>query len=85
MASVGIRDLKAGLSAYVERARSGEIVVVTDRGRPVAQLAPLSGDSVLERLMAEGLASRPAERRRPLPALVRGGGTASDLVGDQRR
>lgn len=85
MASVGIRDLKAGLSAYVERARSGEIVVVTDRGRPVAQLAPLSGDSVLERLMAEGLASRPAEPRRPLPPLVHGDGTASDLVGDQRR
>ena len=84
VASVGIRELKAQLSAYVERARAGETVVVTDRGRPVAQLAPLAGESVLERLIADGVASRPAARRR-LPPLVHGKGIVSDLVAEQRR
>lgn len=84
MPSVGIRELKARLSEYVDRAHAGEVVVVTDRGRPVARLAPLEGESVLERLVADGLATRPAARR-PLPPLVQGNGTASDLVPEQRR
>jgi prevent-host-death family protein len=37
---VGIRELKARLSSYVARARRGETVVVTDRGRPVARIGP---------------------------------------------
>jgi prevent-host-death family protein len=40
---VGIRDLKARLSAYVERAAAGEVITVTDRGRPVAILGPPLG------------------------------------------
>lgn len=42
MTKVGIKELKAKLSEYVERARGGEMVVVTDRGEPVAELVPLS-------------------------------------------
>lgn len=44
MTHVGIRLLKRHLSPYVSRARSGDIIVVTDRGRPVAKLAPLDPD-----------------------------------------
>lgn len=35
---VGIREFKARLSHYVKVARSGEQVVLTERGRPVARL-----------------------------------------------
>lgn len=84
MASVGIRALKAQLSSYVERAHLGEVVVVTDHGRPVAQLAPIAGESVLERLVSEGLAVRPVGEVE-LPVPIRVTGTVSDLVGDQRR
>ena len=38
---VGIRDLKNGLSKYIDRVEAGEEVIVTDRGRPVAKLSPL--------------------------------------------
>jgi prevent-host-death family protein len=38
---VPVRDLKAKLSAYVKRAAAGEVITVTDRGRPVAVLGPL--------------------------------------------
>jgi prevent-host-death family protein len=42
MIKVGISELKAKLSEYVEQARRGEMIVVTDRGEPVAELTPLS-------------------------------------------
>lgn len=38
--TVGVAELKAKLSEYLSRARAGEEVVVTDRGRPVARIGP---------------------------------------------
>lgn len=40
---VGVRELKSKLSAYLARAAAGELITVTDRGRPVAVLAPPPG------------------------------------------
>jgi len=40
MKSVGLRDLKNRLSEYVREVRSGEGVLVTDRGEVVAELVP---------------------------------------------
>lgn len=40
---VGVRDLKAKLSSYLQRAAAGEVITVTDRGRPVAVLGPPLG------------------------------------------
>ena len=37
---VAIRDLKAKLSGYLKRASAGELITVTDRGRPIAVLGP---------------------------------------------
>ncbi len=39
MVSVGIRELRNRLSEYVRRVRDGEEVLITDRGRVVAQLS----------------------------------------------
>lgn len=59
---VGIRELKAHLSEYVERAAGGEIVRVTDRGRPRAVLMSLpAGDRIADGL-AEGWLSRAVDR-----------------------
>lgn len=38
MKAVGVRELKAQLSRYLRDVASGEIVLVTDRGRVVAEL-----------------------------------------------
>ncbi|MBI2893869.1 MAG: type II toxin-antitoxin system prevent-host-death family antitoxin [Deltaproteobacteria bacterium] len=38
MKSVGIRELKAHLSRYLEEVGRGELVLVTDRGRVVAEV-----------------------------------------------
>jgi prevent-host-death family protein len=66
---VGIRELKAHLSEYVERARGGTEVVVTDRGRPVARLVPFSGRSAVEAGIDDGWIDPP--RRQGLPAVDR--------------
>lgn len=47
MRTVNIADLKNNLSAYLERVRAGEELLVKDRNRPIARLVPLvSGDDL---------------------------------------
>ena len=56
---VGVRELRQNLSVYLARIARGETLEVTDRGQPVAILAPLPRPvSVLERLEREGLLIR---------------------------
>jgi prevent-host-death family protein len=38
MKAVGVRELKARLSAYLRDVQAGEVVLVTDRGRVIAEL-----------------------------------------------
>lgn len=38
--SVGVRELRQNLSKYLDRVKEGEVLVVTERGREVAQLVP---------------------------------------------
>jgi len=51
---VGIRELKAHLSAYLERAARGEVIRVTDRGRAKAVLGPVPADARLVEGAAAG-------------------------------
>jgi prevent-host-death family protein len=39
---VSIREMKNSLSKYLKLVQAGKAVVITDRGRPVAQLTPLA-------------------------------------------
>jgi antitoxin (DNA-binding transcriptional repressor) of toxin-antitoxin stability system len=62
MKAVAVRELKNRLSAYLREVARGEVVLVTDRGRVVAELrrptgqVPLSTvEQALERLHAEGV------------------------------
>jgi prevent-host-death family protein len=48
MMDVGIRELRQHLSEYLERAERGEVVRVTDRGRPKAMLGPVPGRARIE-------------------------------------
>jgi len=59
MSTVGIRALKQNASQVVARAAAGEVVTITDRGRPVAQLVPVPGGRVAA-FVASGRA-RPAK------------------------
>ncbi len=44
MGSVNIAELKNRLSAYLQRVRAGEEIVIRDRNVPVAKLIPLSSE-----------------------------------------
>jgi antitoxin (DNA-binding transcriptional repressor) of toxin-antitoxin stability system len=70
MKSVGIRELKNRLSDYVRRVRSGEVVLVTDRGQVVAELGP-PGHATSDSAIPVGLR---ALAKRGLVTLGAGGG-----------
>ena len=87
--AVGVRDLKAHLSAYLERVAGGERLTVTDRGRAVATLAPVNVSPATEWVYAfagKGLArwagGKPSGLRRKIPAR---GKPASVMVIEDRR
>ena len=44
MTITSISELKARLSAFLDIVRQGDEVLVTDRGRVIARLAPVTGD-----------------------------------------
>lgn len=46
---VGTRELKTHLSKYLRRVKAGETVIVTERGRVIGQIAPVS-QSLEERM-----------------------------------
>jgi prevent-host-death family protein len=47
MAQVGMHEAKTKLSQLVERAESGEDIVIARNGRPVARLVPVAGTNSL--------------------------------------
>ena len=54
MTRVGVRELRQKASELLRRVEAGETFEVTDRGRPVALLAPIPEQGPLERLRASG-------------------------------
>jgi prevent-host-death family protein len=54
MTRVGVRELRQRASELLRRVENGESFEVTDRGRPVALLAPLPAQGPLDRLRAAG-------------------------------
>ena len=63
---VGIRELKQRLSEYVERAAQGEVIRVTDRGRPKALLTGIRHEQAIARGVREGWLT-PGEAAEPAP------------------
>ncbi len=63
-----MRELKQRLSECLDRAARGEIIRITDRGRPKAVLGPLPGSVNLEGGIAEGWIRAPVTDEPPRPA-----------------
>lgn len=87
---VGARELKTRLGSFLARVRKGETLIVTDRGRPVAELRPIPlgttpEESSLEGLVALGVLTRLSKK--PLqsfdPATVQGK-QVSETVSEDR-
>jgi prevent-host-death family protein len=73
MERVGVRELRQNLSVYLRRVRSGESLEVTERGRPVAVLQPITTDDAVAALagnLAELPEPLPRQLERPLSQVV---------------
>lgn len=82
---VGVRELKEHLSEYLERAAAGEVIRVTDHGRPKAILAPLPGVSRLAEGVEGKWISPPASQAMPRPlARVPGVASVNDTLAADR-
>ncbi len=88
---IGIRELRQHASLYLRRVRAGEVITLTDRGEPFAEIRRITpAGGVLDRLVAEGRARLPeadlaAFLAQPLPpASKRGRRALSDLVIEAR-
>ncbi len=44
MRSATVSKLKAALSEHLARVKAGEEVIVTERGKPIAKIVPISRD-----------------------------------------
>jgi prevent-host-death family protein len=85
---VAVTELRAHLGRWIEAAREGNDIIITDRGTPVARIVALDSTPVIDRLTAQGVISRPArstrpvagDRHRPTPKRP-----VADIVSEQRR
>ena len=94
MKTATITDAKNGLSALIDRVRSGESILILDRGVPVARLEPVAQfpdpTGRLRRLERAGVirvgdAPPPLDLlRTPAPALVPGASAVQALVAERR-
>jgi prevent-host-death family protein len=90
METVGVRELKSGLSRYLKRVRSGARVTVTERGRAIATLAPIDlppdvawAHALVVSGRAQWSGGKPAGTRPPAPTLA--GRSVSEAVLEDRR
>ena len=93
MSTVGVRELKNRLTHYLGRAKRGEEVVVTERGRPIAILqsihtveVPKSRDARLAKLAASGLVTLPSGKllKRVRGVHVAGPPVSRTIIEDRR-
>ena len=89
-ATVGVRELKTRLGAYLQQVRQGRVLVITDRGEPVAELKPLRSpvdeEAKLEHLQALGAVTRLEARSLALfrPIRARGRRLVSEAIIEDR-
>lgn len=79
MVEVGIRALKQNASAVVADVAGGEVITITDRGRPVAQMIPIL-NSNLQLMIDSGRARPPIRDIGDLPAPEAGPSLSAELA-----
>jgi prevent-host-death family protein len=86
--TVGIRELKSGLSGYLQQVKAGSTLVITDRGQPIGRIVPIkpSLETQMQELLQTGLVNWSGH---PLISLepvvkVQGQQTVADLLLENR-
>lgn len=89
--SVGIRELKSRLSAYLKRVQRGTTITVTDRGRVIATIQPVApppDTAWAHQMVAAGLARWNGDKPRFPSSGVRlrgRGRSAAEIVVEDRQ
>lgn len=84
----GIRELKTQLSAYLRQVKDGATVIITERGKPIGRIVPISKstEDQLEALSEAGLIAWNGQKLQPLApvAQAKGDRTVADVLLEDR-
>ena len=86
MISVGVKELKAKLSSYIAQAREGQEIMITDHGKDVALMVPLSRERrKVTSLLAEGKARWSGGKPKGLEGIrIKGRSLSNTVINDRR-
>jgi prevent-host-death family protein len=83
---IGVREFRARLSHWLDRAAGGDELIVTERGKPRVRVTGIGQQTTLERLIAEGTVTPPKRPKgsTPLPKPIPIKGSIDDILRDAR-
>jgi prevent-host-death family protein len=87
---IGLREANQSFSKAMAAVRAGKEVILTERGKPIAVIRPLTkppaGEAALRAMEAAGLLQRPTSprRRRPFRPIRLEGKSFSQTIRDER-
>ncbi|HEY7678547.1 MAG TPA: type II toxin-antitoxin system prevent-host-death family antitoxin [Candidatus Methylomirabilis sp.] len=89
MTAIGIRELKNNLSRYLGRVKTGQRVIVTERGRAIAVISPAAvtpADERIDAMIREGLLRWGGGKPRgsPRPPRIKGPSVARAVIEGRR-
>ena len=88
MITVGIKQAKSRLAEYLRKVSAGERVVITDRGKPIAEITKpqTAGNEALEAMVRDGQAfwsgGKPKGSKKP--AKLKGASVSDAVIEDRR-
>lgn len=84
---VSVSEFRRRLAHWIDRAGRGDEIVITDRGRPVAELRAAGARGRFAELVEQGIITPALFPKTPIDrkSLIKAKGSVSDLVKDQRR
>jgi len=92
MSTAGIKDIKNNLSRYLARVKSGEEILITERGKPIARIIKENEkknairqalDPLIEKNMVS-MPDQPIGRQAPTRIETAGKSTSNMLAEDRR-
>ena len=85
MNSVGIKELKANFSSYVDKVRNGERVVITDHGQEAGIIIPISEErKLIISLMKAGKAQWSGNKPKGIKGIKVKGKAVSETIMEAR-
>jgi prevent-host-death family protein len=86
MISAGIKELKAKLSSYIDTVNKGDQIVITEHGREVAIIIPISKErKTINALVDAGMAHWAGGKPKGVTGIKIKGGPLSETILEERR